>query len=148
MRDLSESIYKATVIDGDEKHVIFYRRPDQKEIAAYQASLFERKGNKIIPKAAEARTKFGARIITGFEKGSFGYAGKAFASDPADPDYREDWKKLLVDKVPDIIGAVGRFAFEATSVIGGEIEGLELAGEEDLDLEDPQMPEDSASSSK
>ena len=135
MRDIMESKYKATVIDGDEKHVFYYRRPSNKEIVAYQASLFERRGNKIIPKAAETRTKFGARILIGFEKGTFGADGKLFSSDVGDGDYRPDWKEILVEHVPDIVAAVGRFAFEGVSVVGGDAEGFELADEADLDLD-------------
>lgn len=136
MRDITERTYKATVIDGDEKHTFYYRRPNNKEIGAYQSSLFERKGNKIIPKAAETRTKFGARVLTGFEKGTLGANGKVFSSDPQDPDYRADWKEMLVEFVPDIVAAVGRYAFEGTSVVSTGADGFELGGEE-LDDEDP-----------
>jgi hypothetical protein len=130
MRDLSTSEYTAKVQDGDEVHEIYYRRPGNDEIAAYQASLFERKGNKLIPKAAQARLKFGARIIIGFKKGTFGFGGKFIASDPKDSDYREDWKKLLVDKVPDIVSAVGRHAFEGTNVM--EESRMEIANADDF----------------
>jgi len=140
MRDITERIYKATVVDGDEKHVFFYRRPSNKEIGAYQSALFERKGNKIIPKAAETRTKFGARVLVGFEKGTLGANGKLISSDPQDADYRADWKELLTEFVPDIVSAVGRYAFESTSVIGANADALEI-GEEDLDELDPQKEE-------
>lgn len=139
MRDITERIYKATVVDGDEKHVFLYRRPTNKEIGAYQAALFERKGNKIIPKAAEARTKFGARILTGFEKGTLGANGKVISSDPNDPDFRADWKELLVEFVPDIVAAVGRHAFEGTAVQGSNVDALEIGTE---DLEDEQSGTD------
>ncbi|MHC1728578.1 MAG: hypothetical protein AB9866_21680 [Syntrophobacteraceae bacterium] len=152
MRDITEKIYTATVRDGDEKHVMFYRRPEPKEIAAYQAGLFERKGNKIITRASETRIKFGKRILTGFKKGTFGIGAmidgervvRPISSDSTDPDYREDWKELLAENMPDVVAAVGHFAFEGTAVVGGEIEKLEL-GAEDLDDEDPQMPEGSIS---
>ncbi len=138
MRDITERNYKATVLDGDEKHVFFYRRPDNKEIAAYQSSLFERKGNKLIPKAAEARTKFGARILIGFEKGSLGINGKAISSDPNDEDFRGDWKELLVKYLPDVVAAVGRHAFEGTGVIS-DTPNFEI-GEEELDEDELPDP--------
>ncbi|MCE5333848.1 MAG: hypothetical protein LLG06_04595 [Desulfobacteraceae bacterium] len=131
MRDITEKTYKAIVIDGDEKHVLFYRRPGQKEIASYNAHLFERRGNRIIQKASETRTRYGAKIMTGFEKGTFGVDGKVFASQPEDPDYRADWKELLVEHVPDIVAAVGAFAFEGTKVVA-ETPDFEL-GDEDED---------------
>ena len=143
MRDITERIYQATVRDGDEKHVFYYRRPTNKEITAYQGSLFEKVRNKIIPKAAETRTKFGARIITGFEKGTLGAFGKVFSSDPADTDdYRADWKELLVEHVPDIVAAVGQHAFESTAVISGEaLEiGDDLDGEDELDPRKSESP--------
>lgn len=138
MRDITERTYEATVIDGDEKHVFYYRRPSNPEIGSYQSSLFVRKGNKIIPKAAETRTKFGARILTGFKKGTLGANGKLISSDPNDPDFRADWKEMLVEFVPDIVAAVGRYAFEGTTVVNGNAEGFEL-GEEELDELDPQI---------
>lgn len=126
MRDLSTNLHVARVQDGDDVHVIQYRRPTNEEMVTYQASLFVRKGNKLVSRVAEMRLKFGARILVGFEKGTFGYEGKPFSCDPLDPDYRENWKDLILQSAWDVVSAIGKHAFEGTTVVGETPEfGLE-----------------------
>lgn len=137
MRDLSSNIYEATVKDGDENHVILYRRPTNQEHAAYGATLMKRRGRKIVSSIMEARVKFGLRIIEGFKKGTIGYAGRPISSDPGDPDYREDWKKLLEDHLPDVVGAIGRHAFEGTMVV---VDGIESILDDLEEFEDDSDP--------
>jgi hypothetical protein len=133
MRNLSNKIYTATIRDGDEQHKIQYRRPTNKELHAYHAYLFKKEGNKIINRSGEARYKFGQMIITGFEPGTFGVEVDneliPLSCTPGDPGYREDWKQILCDSVPDIVSAVGQFAFESVSVITDNGNDLSLVDE-------------------
>lgn len=92
------------------------------ERAAYSVRLFERKGNKFINKTFDARLDFGTKIITGFEKGTFGVDGKAFSCDASDVDYRQDWKELLVATASDVVSAVAQLVFEATGAARGDAE--------------------------
>jgi hypothetical protein len=126
MRDLSALKNIVEIQDGisGDVHEIHYRNPSVEEMAGYQNGLFERRGRKLRNKIFENRLKYGGRIITGFEKGSFGCDGKPLASDPSDPDYREDWKEQLVKNAPDVVCAVAMVAFESTGVSReAELEG-------------------------
>jgi len=118
MRDLSAQKNIVEIQDGisGDVHEMHYRPPTTEEIAAYQNGLFERRGRKLRSRITENRLKYGARILTGFKKGTFGCDGRPFASDPADPDYREDWKEQLVKNAPDVVCAVALVAFESTGV--------------------------------
>lgn len=118
MRDLSALQNTAQIQDGmsGDVHEIHYRNPSVEEIAAYGNGLFERRGRALRSRAVQNRLKYGSRIIVGFRKGTIGCDGRPFSSDPHDPDYREDWKELLVKNAPDIVCAVAMAAFESTGV--------------------------------
>lgn len=118
MRDFGAEKNVIEIRDGisGDVHEIYYRPPTNQELAAYQNGLFERSGKKLRNKIFDTRLKFGARIITGFKKGTLGMDGDAFASDAADPDYRSDWKDLLLKHAPDIVSTVAVAAFEGTGV--------------------------------
>lgn len=118
MRDLTAQKNIVEIQDGisGDVHEIYYRTPTAEEIASYTNGMFERCGRKIKIRLIENRLKFGGRIITGFKKGTLGCDGKAFSSDSADPDYREDWKEQLIAKAPDVVSAVAVVAFESTGV--------------------------------
>ena len=116
MRDFSAERNVIEIQDGTsgDVHEIFYRMPTNEERAAYQNGVFERRGQKIKSRIFENRLKFGARIITGFSRGTFGTDGRVFSADPADPDYRQDWKELLVRHAGDVVASVAASVFEAT----------------------------------
>ncbi len=118
MRDLTAHRNVVEIQDGisGDVHEIYYRIPTVEEIASYQNSSFERRGRKFRNRIFENRLKFGGRIITGFKKGTLGCDGRAFASEPDDPDYREDWKEQLTANAPDVVSAVAVVAFESTGV--------------------------------
>lgn len=143
MRDLSTDIYEASVQDGDEVHVLSYRRPTNQEHAAYGAALMRREGGKLLNRVVETRVKFGLRILTGFKKGSLGIQGKPISSDENDPDYYADWKNLLEKYVPDVVAAVGRHAFEGTQVVQGQLDF-----ESEIELDDLPLPSTSPKKSK
>ncbi len=117
MRDLTATRNAMTVRDffGDE-HEIYFRTPTTTERMQYRAGMWERKEGKIINRAAGQRMQYGAAIITGFKKGSLGADGQPIASDPADPDYREDWLDLLTAAAPDVIDLVAQQVFETGQV--------------------------------
>jgi hypothetical protein len=133
MRNLSNRTYTAVIQDGDEQHRIQYRRPTNKELHAYHAYLFKKEGNKILNRSGEARFKFGQLIITGFEPGTFGIEVNdelvPLSCNSGDPGYRENWKEILCESVPDIVAAVGQFAFESVSVVRDNANELSLVDE-------------------
>lgn len=132
MRDLTAAKNVIEINDGasGDVHEIYYRMPTNEERAAYQNSVFAVKGRKVKARIFENRLKFGARVITGFRKGTLGIDGKPFACEENDPDYRADWKDQLVRNAGDIVTSVGAFVFEGTG-----------RQSEDVDLEAPPLDE-------
>jgi len=130
-RDLSVQINTVKIKDGSsgDEHEMYYRRPTVAEKAAYDASMFQRKGKKIINNTFQTRLKFGLMVVTGFKKGTFLIGGEAFSSESGDPDYREDWKTQLEAGAFDVIAAVGGVAFEGTANADAETEFEIAAGE-------------------
>lgn len=143
MLDLSASNNVLEIQDGisGDVHEIYYRMPTNQERTAYNAQLWKRQGRKMVNQTYETRMKFGRRVVTGFRKGTFGWEGKAFASDPADSAYRSDWLDLLCSKRGDIIAAVAHAVFERT----GTAADPNLFEMEDVDLEDDAEPDGDAS---
>lgn len=118
MRDFAAEKNVIEVTDGisGDVHEIHFRKPTSKEIASFQAKLFERKGKKIINRAHATRLEFGTEIITGFKPGTLGINGVAISPVASDPGYRADWKDLLAENAPDIVAAVAQQVFEGTGV--------------------------------
>ncbi|MEN6477856.1 MAG: hypothetical protein ABFC75_07710 [Rectinema sp.] len=118
MRDLAAEKFVAEITDGrsGDTHELYYRQPSNEEIAAYQARLVTRRGNKLTMNIHETRLKYGAKILTGFKKGTIGLNGRAISSEEIDPDYYADWKKVLVEKAPDLVCAVAIAAFDGTGL--------------------------------
>lgn len=116
MRDFAVERNVLEIQDGisGDVHEIYYRMPTNEERAAYQNGAFERRGRKLRARIFENRMKFGARIITGFRKGSLGVGGKAFSCEPDDPDFRQDWKDLMIEHAGDIVASVAACVFETT----------------------------------
>ena len=116
MRDFAAERNILEIQDGitGDVHEIHYRMPTNEERAAYQNGVFERRGQKIKSRIFENRLKFGARIITGFAGRTLGIDGRAMSADPGNPDYRQDWKDLLVRHAGDIVASVAASVFEAT----------------------------------
>jgi len=119
MRDLNAKRNILTIRDsatGDE-HEMYYRTPTNAEVVAYMSAQIKRSGSQLIQTVYETRLKFGALIIEGFKKGTFGIDGKAFSSDKGDVDFREDWKELLTKSAGDVVSTVAVQAFEGTHVV-------------------------------
>jgi len=117
MRDLTATRNTAVITDSisGDTHEVYYRRPTNREMVGFQNNAFKRKGNRIENRLFETRLLYGSKIVTGFRKGTLGCHGKPIASDPNDPDYREDWLQLIVDHAPDVVAVVAMIAFEGTT---------------------------------
>lgn len=108
-------------ISGDEI-ILFHRMPTTAEREGYANESIKRHRNKTTFSIVAAREKYGSKILTGFREGDFqveGADGKlvAFASDPASPNYREDWKDLMVQHASDLIQALAGHVFDAPAEV-------------------------------
>jgi hypothetical protein len=137
MRDLQKSerntIRVQDAISGSEIE-LYYRTPTTKEMVEYQRLLVKRVQGKTIYDAVNARLTMGLKILTGFREGDFGFDGKPISSDPASPNYREDWKELLAESASDIITAFAFAVFEGVRV--NPETDIEIGGIEDT----PPLP--------
>jgi len=124
MRDLKANKNIVSIRDSvsGDVHEFFYRVPNNAEVVSYKASLFLREGSTVKINVHATRLKFGLQIMTGFKKGSFGINGKAFSSDPKDPDYLPEWKETLNEYAPTVIDRFAEHVFEGTSVMDARVE--------------------------
>lgn len=145
MRDLTNepNIYKIRDgISGEVKEFI-YRAPTAMEHQAYAAaSLGLRAGKAVISRKniAETRVKFGLKILTGIKDNQFGIGGKPISSDPASPNYREDWKQLLEQFAPDLISLFAVDIFDGTKGIGDSSFQIEFADEDEKEDSGGEVP--------
>jgi len=118
VRNLNAPYNIAYVRDGvsGDLHELHYRLPTNADRVSYQAGLWVRKGKQFINQALETRLRLGSQLLVGFVKGTIGLDGKPFSSNPTDPDYREDWRELLLQYAPDVVAVVALAAFEGTGV--------------------------------
>ncbi len=132
MRDLAATRNVAMVKDavGGTVHELYYRTPTTSERVKFRSALFERKGNKIINRALSTQEKFGAIILEGFKKGTFGVEGKAISSDPGDPDFYEGWKEMITGAAPELLAVVARVAFDGAEAVTPRESPAEIVVEE------------------
>jgi len=126
MRDLNAKRNILTIRDsasGDE-HELYYRTPTNAEVVAYMSSQIKRDGGKLVSHIYDTRLKFGALILEGFKKGTFGLDGVAFSSDPEDDDFRITWKDLLSKHAGDVVSTLAVHAFEGTYVVRKPVEDV------------------------
>ena len=119
-------------------HEMEYRMPTNKERAGYRASLWERKGKKLINRTFQTQVKYGAAVCTGFKKGTFAINDELISSDPDDEGFREDWKDILANGRPDIFSAMSIVIFEASATpsSGGGVE-IDPDGIEEEEIDAP-----------
>ncbi|MBE7415080.1 MAG: hypothetical protein HS130_07600 [Deltaproteobacteria bacterium] len=139
MRELTRSEKNTlTVLDtrsGSEIE-LYYRNPTSREEALYNARLVKKKGAKIVIRSFDVREEFGLKILTGFRTGDFGVDGKPISSDPNDPDYRDDWKRIVAEGASDIVRTLALTVFEGVRVDStADIELEEAVEEEPAPLE-------------
>lgn len=140
MRDINAPRNIAEIVDATsgDVHEIYYRMPSNSERVRYANSRIRRKGNKVQIRSDGfvLDLEFGEPLVTGFKKGTLGFDGEVFSSEPSDPEYRKDWKKLLVKHCPELVVAVARVAFSpALSRGAAEQSVVEFEDVETLDGE-------------
>ena len=154
MLDLKKSDRNRIVIFEEsvgERKGIYYTAPTTSQMVKYNRESVKKKGRKISYDAGEAymvALRFGAEVLTWFDEFNlrenddgtystidrdyaYGYDGKPISPDPASPNYREDWKDLLKESVPNHVALVARVAFDgARTQQGGVDVDLEIEVEE------------------
>ena len=123
-RTIGENIRnKVTINDqySGDPLILYYRSPTAEERIAYRASMYQREKDKVIFRLGEARQEFGAKIVLGFEEGSFqikeGDKLRVFSSEPASANYDAGWKDLLKKYAADVLEALAEHAFEEARAI-------------------------------
>lgn len=139
MRTIGKNVInEVTITDpiggGDVK--LYYRTPTTNERQQYTSSLFQTKGRKVKTMISGARQKFGQKILTGFRHNDFCLVEEdgrkvAFASDPKDPQYRENWKDLVVESAADLVETLAFHVFEGAKVMPDDDENDEIADDGD-----------------
>lgn len=99
-----------------EDVTLFHRDPTTTEVSQYNNEAVRRKGNKVQFRHAGAQLKFGAKILKGIGENDFGINGVPFSSDPNSPNYREDWKAIVVRTAHQAVQALGAAVFGGTEV--------------------------------
>ena len=131
MRDLKKSDRNRVVLQDTVSGTeigIYYSTPTATQVKSYRQQSVRRKGNKVVVDNFGPALSFGLEIITGFDEGVFGFDGKPISSDPASPNYREDWKSLLAETAADIVTMVAHIAFDGVKAGKGDAE-FEFEGE-------------------
>jgi hypothetical protein len=131
MRELkSTNTNKLVVHDGlsGGEIELYYRTPTTAERVSYMSRLVKREKDKVKMRSAETRLHFGMEILTGFKDGAFGFDGNPISSDPAHPNYREDWKDLVKETASDLVSLLGFVVFEGARVEGQQ-DGIEIEEE-------------------
>ncbi len=122
-RDFSEESNKLTLYDNisGSKIVLYYRHPTTKETSAFLNEAVRRRRNKIEMRQAQARLKFGAKILTGFREGDFlqkkGGEKQPLSSDPESSNYTPDWKDQVVKHAADLVMLLGGYVFEGSAEV-------------------------------
>ncbi|RJX20292.1 MAG: hypothetical protein C4563_06435 [Desulfobulbus sp.] len=106
---------------SDSDIVLYYRNPTTSERTGYANMAVQRKRNKVTLHQAEARMKYGMLILTGFREGDFvrdaGGRPEVFASDPASPRYRADWKEEIEKGAADLVMLLAAHVFDVSAEI-------------------------------
>jgi hypothetical protein len=108
---------------------LFYRRPTNEEIVAYNKALFVKRNGKVVNSVVPTRIEFGLKILTGVQDGVFSLSGKPVSSDPSSPDYHPDWKGMLKNALAANVINFAFRVFESVSDAQVDPEDL-LVGEE------------------
>ena len=105
---------------------VYYRRPTTEERAAFSNESIRRTRNKLLFRTAQARQKFGLKILAGIREGDFiikkGGKDVPIASDPKSPHHDPEWKDLMMKYASDIVELLAAHVFEASAEIMNEEE--------------------------
>jgi len=111
---------------------LYYRMPTTSERQGYLNAAVKRERNKVTLHHAEARLKYGLKILEGVRDGDFlrTVDGKpvAMSSNPASPDFYPDWKKEIEAGCSDLVLALSGLVFEG---------GADVVTPDDADLLGP-----------
>ncbi|ACL05236.1 conserved hypothetical protein [Desulfatibacillum aliphaticivorans] len=126
-RVFSDEPNKLTIQDNvsNSKIVLFYRTPLPSEMAAYHNETVRRKGKKLEVRVAQARLKYGEKILVGFRDGDFARAVKEneevktvpMASDPNSPNYCQDWKDQVMKNASDLVMLLAGHVFDSSAEV-------------------------------
>ena len=98
---------------------IYYRTPTTEERAAFSNESIQRARNKLLFRTAQARHKFGFKVLAGIREGDFiikkGGKEVPIASDSKSPHYDPIWKELMMKYASDIIALLAAHVFEASA---------------------------------
>lgn len=98
-----------------------YRMPTTAEREGYANESVRRIRNKVKYSIVAAREKYGAKILMGFRDGDFEIdqngAVVPIASDPASPNYRDNWKELVVEHASDLVQTLAYHVFDSPSEV-------------------------------
>lgn len=135
MRDAGIKEHTVWIYDSIGKctHELYFRLPSTEEHIEYRKNLFVREGDEAKNESFRIQAKMGYRILLGFKKGTFGLDGQPYASDPDDPDYRQDWKEIIAQDASDILAAVAQKAFAAVFIAPDQDKDLNHLPDERVD---------------
>lgn len=105
---------------NNESCTLFYRDPTTEERVSYSANMIKKVNGEIIDNSIQNRLDFAKKILTGFAENQFTLKGKAISSDPANPNYNEGWKTLIINLYADLLIKLSYTVFEGT-LIGSEM---------------------------
>lgn len=121
------AINKVTIHDNisDSAITLYYRMPTTRERQDYQNMAVSRRGNKLDFKQAEARLKFGMKIIEGFDVGDFERLDESgnyvpIASNPALLSYYPEWKTFVEENGADLVMLLAGHVFDASAALQPE----------------------------
>jgi hypothetical protein len=137
-----------TVLIEDNKSgsdVLFeYRDPSTEEEIQYTNEQVKRRGQNTSFEVAEARLKYGSKVLTGIREGDFGQVkdGKVvpLSSDPNSSHYHPNWKKLVKKHARHLIMLLAMHVFEAPGRIVGSVKNDD--DDEDADNENENSDDD------
>jgi len=106
---------------------VYYRQPTTEERAAFSNESIQRTRNKLLFRTAQARQKFGLKILSGIREGDFiikkGGKDVPLVSDKKSPNHDPNWKELMMKYAADIVEVLAAHVFEASAEALDEDEG-------------------------
>ena len=126
---------------NNEKCTLFYRDPSTEERITYSAEMIKKINGTLVDNSIQNRLNFGKKILTGFAENQFTLKGKPISSDPANENYDEHWKELVIKLYADLIIKLAYQVFEGT-LIGSEMPAaIDLQEETEIPLESSSLPQ-------
>jgi len=97
---------------------LYFRMPTTTERQGYVNAAVQRKGKKVTMHHAEARMRFGLKILTGVRDGDFvrmqGKDQVPMSSDPSSPNYFSGWREEIEKDCGDLVMALAGQVFDGS----------------------------------